>query len=303
MARRVNLSQLRSQLRQAESKRRQQIQKVNSAIREYNNKVTQYNASRRTAIDSYNRAVRSYNTRVRANQTRLRTALSQLGRQNVPASHSRLHRSTLSLANAYDRLDNSTVEPYFADLAENEAANSVQVLNSLLDETSGSDISGTDLNDSEIREGLSRISQDLDSRWQGALYALNADNPDAARHFCSSSREILTMILEIKAPNDDVFDRFPECDTTNQRTPTRRTKIRYCLDFYGITDDLLEEFIETNFADLNLLFNDLNAGTHGPAGKFTLSQLLSIKERVGHTIRFMCQFGNPDVGLTYRGIS
>lgn len=275
--------------RQAQAKQRQQIQKINRENREYNRKVRQHNAARKRAIDAYKRDVCAHNARVRANRSRLKSSLQRLARQTVTVRYTVLHQSVTTLSTAYGRLDSAGADPFLSDLAEQEAANSVTVLNSLLGDTEDTEVADEDLNDTLIAGELALISSDLDRRWRGAIYALNSENPDAARHFCTSTREIVTTILDTMAPDADVFARFPNCQSTDQGTPTRRSKIHYCLDRSGAADNALESFIDANIDNVVTLFTELNAGTHGPAGKFSLPQLVAIKTRVEDAIRFMCQ--------------
>ena len=129
----------------------------------------------------------------------------------------------------------------------------------------------------------------MQERWAGAIFALNPHNPDAARHFCSSSREILAEILNSEAPDEEVLARLPNCPVTEQGTPTRRAKIYYCLERSGLSNEALEDFTESNIKDLSNLFNELNTGTHGPAGRFSLPQLTAIKTRVEDAIEFICK--------------
>ena len=102
------------------------------------------------------------------------------------------------------------------DLSEREAANSVAVVNALLDPTSSIVEPGLPLQETTIEDELAVISEELDSRWRGALFALNPSNPEASRHFCSSSREIIAAILETKAPDELVFRVLPGCSTTTR---------------------------------------------------------------------------------------
>ena len=285
--RRISTSQLRSAIRKVQSKRRQAIQNSNSETRRRNNQVRQNNASRKRAVDAYKREVRAYKTRVRANRARLESALKRRARQPVTVRYTVLHQSALSLANAYDRLDNTRADPFLSDLAEQETANSVALLNSLGD---GIQADGAIVNSPIATEiELAHISPELDKRWHGAVYALSPENPDAARHFCVSAREILTRILSIEAPNTDVFYRYPDCETTEGGTPTRRSRIRYCLDRRSRSNHALESFVEGDIKDIMLLFDELNSGTHGPAGTFSLPQLTGIRTRARDAIRFMCE--------------
>lgn len=58
------------------------------------------------------------------------------------------------------------------------------------------------------------------------LYALNPQNPDAARHFCTSARECIVKILDVAAPDDVVVQRLPNPQWTDDGKLTRRSKLR-----------------------------------------------------------------------------
>ncbi len=282
MPRRVSASQLRSKLRQAEAKQRQAVQRYNSEVR-------RYNSERKRRIGAYNREVRSYNSRLRSNRYRLQSALQRLARQSVTVQFTPLHQSSLLLSTAYERLDNGGADPFLSDLAERETANSVSVLNVLLGDEELSPGNVDDLTTSRIIDSLAGFSEDLAMRWAGAIFALNPANPDAARHFCTSAREIIAKILNMEAPDEDVIVESPNCQVTERGTPTRRAKVHYCLDRSGLTNVFLEGFVEANIKDLTVLFDDLNSGAHGSAGKFTLEQLVAIKSRVEDAIDFICE--------------
>lgn len=282
MPRRISSSQLRSELRQAQAKNRQAVQRYNSEVRKHN-------AEQKRRVDHYNRAVHTHNSRLRENRRRLQSALQRLSRQSVTVRLTSLHQSSISLSTAYERLNEGDADPFLSDLAERETANSVSVLNALLGEDEDADNSVGDLKTSRITGSLSSFSQDLGSRWSGALFALDPANSDAARHFCTSSREIIAEILDVEAPNEKVLASYPDCQVTEHGTPTRRAKVQYCLDRKGLSNEYLESFIEVNIRNLTILFRDLNSGAHGPAGKFTLDQLGMIKSRVEDSIDFIYQ--------------
>lgn len=138
-----------------------------------------------------------------------------------------------------------------------------------------------------LLEFLQKISGDVLDRWKGALYSLNPNNPDAARHFCTSAREVITQILETKAPDVDVFKALPNCDKTQRGNATRRSKIRYFLYKKGLSDDHLEEFVEQDMIAVVELFDVFNSGTHGSAGAFTHTQLVALRKRVEDGILFL----------------
>lgn len=282
MPRRLTSSQIRTKLRQVQTRQRQ-------AISTYNNKVRQYNSRIRQSIDAYNREVRAHNARVRANRGRLESALRRLTTQNINVRYTSFHKSAVALSAAYERLDNSDADPFLSDLAERDTANSVTVLNSLLVDAGYSQEPEGELNSTRISQALATFSADLDDRWSGAVFALNPNNPEASRHFCTSAREIIAEILNSEAPDAEVLAQIPNCPLTDHGTPTRPAKIHYFLLRRGKNHLALEGFIETNISDLSVLFKDLNSGTHGPAGRFTLPQLSAIKTRVEDAIEFICE--------------
>ena len=122
---------------------------------------------------------------------------------------------------------------------------------------------------------------------RGALYALSPANPDAARHFCTSSREILVSVLDIQAPDEVVLTHIPNCSTTEQGRPTRRAKIEFCLERKVVVAPELVDFINEDLENVSMLFGVFNEGTHGAAGKFDLDELASLKTRVEDAIRFL----------------
>ena len=230
MPRRISASQFRSKIRQAQAKQRQAIQR-------HNNEVRRYNSERKRRIDAYNREVRTYNSRLRSNRNRLKSALRRLASQPVTVQFTSLRQSSLILSAAYEQLDNGGADPFLSDLAERETANSASVLNILLGDEEHTPGSVDDLEKSRIADSLSRFSEDLTMRWSGAIIALNPANPDAARHFCTSAREIIAEIINMEAPDKDVIARFPNCQVTERGTPTRRAKVHYCLDSSGLANE------------------------------------------------------------------
>ena len=289
MARRISRSQMQSKLRQAQANRRQAVQKVNNAINKHNNEVRSRNARVNTAVNNYNREVRAHNARVRANQSRLRSALSRLSHQTITVRYTTVHRSVQELTGAYEQLDASNADPFLSDLAERETANSAQVLSSLLEDRGDPPEAALEFTNTTITESLVSISPELNNRWGGALFALHPNNPDAARHFCASSREIIATILDIEAPNAEVLQRLPDCPMTPQGTPSRRAKLQFLLQRQGHSDEALEIFADTNITDVLDLFPLLNSGTHGPAGTYSITQLSTIKNRVEGAIEFICE--------------
>ncbi|MHA6628350.1 pPIWI-associating nuclease domain-containing protein [Pseudonocardia sichuanensis] len=282
MARKVTPAQLKRMVRQAEQKQKSAINKYNSEVRKLQRN-----------INSYNREVATYNSRVRSHNSRLRAEMRRLQRAHSTSRYVAVQSSTYALHEAFDEVDlavergDLTSEGLdIADLAEGETANSAAVANALLDERD-LPVDSTNFRTTAITNELSGISDELDSRWRGALFALNPENPDAARHFCTSAREVLVMLLEFAAPNKTILAEFPNCKKTDAGQPTRREKISYLLARKGVDEASLAAFIDTDINDVLTLFRTFNEGTHGSAGKFGIGQLGSIKERVEGAIRFI----------------
>ena len=108
-------------------------------------------------------------------------------------------QSTSAFVEAYDRADASlgtghasAADHRFLDLVSDEAANSVYLANALDGDGDANDALTEDrLRAPSMANELRDFGDDLVSRWTGALFALSPRNPDAARHFCTSAREVV----------------------------------------------------------------------------------------------------------------
>ena len=288
MVRKISLSQFKSKIRSIENQQKQAIRRHNQGVRKYNQDVNR-------VINKYNQEVRVHNTRVRANSAKINAELAKIQRRTT-TRYPVYHTSVISLHESFIRLEaHSNVgqignhDRLLLDLSERENANSLEVMNALLGDVDVTAIhSVDDLQSTHIITELQKISDDLDNRWKGAIYSLSPKNPDAARHFCTSAREIFGQILDSRAPNEKVLKVIPDCHLTDMGIPTRREKIKYILQNRSATSSVFLEFAEQDIANVLELFRLLNDGTHGSAGKYDLSQLLSIKKRVEDGLIFLC---------------
>lgn len=287
MARRITSSQLRSQIRRAEQQHRQAINKYNAEVRKYNSDV-------RRAVVTYNRNVNAYNAQVRSNRQRFRQELARLNSSARTTQRVVHQHRVMVVRQSFARVERSVEVGLWEagddifDMVEGEAANSVAVLNTLLDEPlAESDEAWTELQATSILEELQDIGPDLVKSWTGALYSLAPANPDAARHFCTSAREMLATILDIEAPQAAVLQADPDAPRTKDGRVTRRARLAYLLERRGTPDPDLEEFVEVDVEDVVALFEEVNGGTHGMVGQYDRSQLAAIKDRVEGVIRFV----------------
>ncbi|MDO3386024.1 hypothetical protein QWI17_09265 [Gilvimarinus sp. SDUM040013] len=279
-------SQIRSAIRQAQSKRKQAIDRYNREVRRHNQNVKQ-------AVNNYNNEVRRYNARVRANRQKIASELRRL-QSSSTARYQIVKTSAIALNSYYERLDagGSALENVhhggeFLDLSERENANSLALSNALESEADESSIDPSELLRTEIDGMLQKLSSDLSNRWKGALFSLNPQNPDAARHFCTSAREVFVQILDMNAPDEKVLASYPDCDTTPSGCPTRKEKVRYLLGRCDLLTTEAVDFVDEDVKNVLALFRVFNDGTHGSSGKFGLNKLLSIKTRVEDGITYL----------------
>ncbi len=298
MPRRVTPSQLRSMIRQGEVKQRQAVRRYNAEARKHNasvkRAVDEHNANVRRArreVNEYNRKARAHNARVRADRRRLQTELARLERQRSATRYVSAQSSTAALHTAFRRVDLAAESELWGaegnalvDLAEAETANSAAATNALLAPAADAvpPSEGTVLTDE-----LLVLSEDLHQRWQGALFSINERNPDAARHFCTSSREIITKVIDLNAPNQAVLAALPKCRRTENGSPIRREKITYLLGRSDANYASLGDFIDTDVDDVLQLFRVFNDSAHGRAGALDLAALRALKGRVEGAIRFL----------------
>lgn len=294
MVRRVSPSQLRSKLRQAQAKTKQAIDKYNREARTYNQKVKSAVNKYNQSVNRYNAEVRAHNSRVRSNRNRLKQEMDKLMRSaSRPSQRTTFRTSVQTVHRTYLRLETAAeVHRYgdqynqVLDLSEREAANNASVMNAMLGNPEPTD-EDESVQSTTLDPILNLIGVDMTDRWHGALFSLDPNNPDAARHFCTSSREIFTRILDTCAPNSTVLATIPGCERTPNGTPTRRAKIRYFLQQSNMTEIPLEDFVEEDMENVLELFQEFNDGTHGKAGRFSLDQLSAIKTRVEHAVEFL----------------
>lgn len=282
MARRVNTSQLRSQLQRAQQKQRQAVNNYNAQVRKINRAITNYNS-----------AARQHNARVRANRERLRREINRLNSSTRTTQRVTFRTSVTSVQRSFRLVENVADtarwigDDELFDLMEGEAANSAATWNALTDEADADDAVEAELRQSRITNELVEIDADLDARWRGALFSLSPSNPDAARHFCTSVRELFERMLTQAAPDAAVKAELPDYEQTPKGSVARRARIRFCLVRSGRYLPEIRDFADTNLQNVIDLFGEFNDATHGSAGHFSIGQLQTIKRRVEDALLFL----------------
>lgn len=283
MTKKLTPSQFKSKMRQIEQKQKKAINDLNRAINNYNREV-------KKAVNDYNAAVRKHNANVRRNRQIINNELRKLNttttvRTSYTVSSRTMQQHYEDVGRVYyEGVSVTPEQDRILDLIEQEQANSLITENYI----EGDNIPEESPEDIEIGDKLALVSDDLNNRWKGAVFALNPNNPDATRHFCTSTREIFTEFLEIKAPDEKVFAYNPQCQKTERGNATRREKIKYMMRNTNM-DESVVSFVEADIKNVLELNQLLSGGTHGPAGKFTFNKLVQVKKRVEQGINFLCE--------------
>lgn len=302
MPRRVSKSQIQSQIRRAQQQRRQAVNQYNAAVRKHNAD----NRKLQRAVSDYNRAANAYNQRVRDYRSRLRREIQRQATSAQSARYTTYSQSVSTLSRSFDRVDDSIEQGSFRGrhdllgMMGTETANSVALLNALstADDTEIDAEELDDLRESSIRPLLEEFDRDLAARWDGALFALNPRNPDAARHFCTSARELVHSILNLGATDDEILSLDPSANRTDSGHVTRRARVRFYLKRQHSSDPDMQQFVEDDVDNVLTLFRDFNDGTHGSAGTFPLNELRAIKVRVEDAVRFLREIISPTTRVT-----
>ena len=297
MVKRISSSQFRSKMRQHQNKVRQAANKLKQELRRLESEARRNDQQRRQAVNKLNSEIRAYNNRVRANRQRLNAAVTRINSQ-TKIRYTVTRHSAVSLKTAYDHLENvaeakSLGDQYneILDYSERETANSLDVYNAL-EADENRDVEAHE-DEAGFIQGLGHFSEDFSARWQGAVFSLSPQNPDASRHFCTSVREIFIGMIDICAPSARVLNEVPDCPVHEGKTPTRRAKIEFMLSKKGLAEPALGDFVEKDIDDILKLLTELNGGTHGDAGKFTLGQLSKLRKRVREGLEFLVMLGKP----------
>jgi len=271
-------SHFKSQIRQAQRK----------AERQLKNELNQ--ASRKIERD-INREIRNYNSKMQHNRQivlrelkKLQTHSTMTIRSSYTISLDAMQKHYVTIGNVYQNESLTPQQEYILNLIEQEQANGLITANVV----ENNDFPAENTDDIEIGAKLQHVSDDLNNRWKGAVFAINPQNPDAARHFCTSAREIFTEFIELKAPDDAVFQYNPNCQKTNRGNATRREKIKYMMRNSNMDESVIS-FAESDITNILELFHVLSDGTHGPAGRYSYQNLLQVKKRVEQGIYFLCE--------------
>jgi hypothetical protein len=89
--------------------------------------------------------------------------------------------------------------------------------------------------DDRLQMLLLKLDPELITMWVGAKEAISSDNPDNARHFNVSLRELFTHVLHKLAPDKEIESWSSNPADFDKGRPTRAARLRYI--YREINDD------------------------------------------------------------------
>jgi|GEM_PF-1530525 len=143
-----------------------------------------------------------------------------------------------------------------------------------------------------LRSQLLLIEPGLVQLWEGAVYSLDSENPDRARHLATSLRELFTHVLHLLAPDAEVQKWSTKPEHYHENRPTRKARLLYICR--NINSGPFSGFVEKDI-DVVLEFVQLfQRGTHEILIPYTPDQLLALKVRMEGVIRFLIEISKTD---------
>ncbi|MET8519509.1 hypothetical protein [Nocardioides sp. NPDC004968] len=276
MVRRVTPAQFRAAVQKAQRQQKKAVNDYKREVRTYNAAVRRHNTAVENQRRRLDQEIRRVNSRESSTFTGYRTSVTTLAR-SYEETEQHLAGHALSVA-----------EREIVDRVSEGAADSAYLLNALDgDGDPEADPTEDELRSPSLQTELQAFSPDLVARWTGALFALSPSNPDAARHFCTSARELMIEMLNIAAPDPDVLAADPTCDTRDNGEVTRKAKVKYLVNRRGVTDVSITDLVEADQDNVVTLFRTFNQGTHGQAGRFDITQLNAVRQRVESAVSFV----------------
>lgn len=122
--------------------------------------------------------------------------------------------------------------------------------------------------------------------WQGAREALNSKNPDRVRHCSVSYREVLTHLLHLLAPDEQVLDWVDEePDYLHDGRLTRKDRVRYLCRNRKQKD--FGPFVVKDVDAVVEIFRLVNKGTHALETDFSARDLLELQIRADNLLLFL----------------
>lgn len=130
-------------------------------------------------------------------------------------------------------------------------------------------------------------SKDLIALWQGANKSLDSTNPDYARHFAVSFRELFTQILHRLSPTHEIKKWTNDDKLFDNGKPTRKARLLFICR--SVNHDIFSDFLEKDVEAILELLKLFQRGTHQVIIPFTHKQLVALKARVESAIIYLIE--------------
>lgn len=136
---------------------------------------------------------------------------------------------------------------------------------------------------------LADLDPNLIEMLRGANDARKSSNPDRARHFSISARELLSHVLRLLAPDEEVRKWTKLPDHYKDGKPTRKARLLFICR--TINSNRLNRFVEKDTVALLELMDILHGGTHGLQSGLTDEQMRALDLRLEGALRFLLEIG------------
>ena len=137
----------------------------------------------------------------------------------------------------------------------------------------------------DIEALLSQFDKSLIKLWQGATQAVTSSNPDAARHYSISLRELLTHIIHRLAPDDQIRSWSDSPELYHDGKLTRRARLLYICR--GINHEPFSRFLRKDIDSILACFELFQEGAHAIDANLSTIQLDLLRIRTESSIRFL----------------
>jgi len=145
--------------------------------------------------------------------------------------------------------------------------------------------------EAELPKLLTDLSPDLVPVLRGAMETLKTDNPDRARHFTTSMRELFTRVLHELSPDDEIREWTQSSelfkDNDPKKAPTRKGRLLFICR--NINHGPFCDFIDKDIAAFLGIMDLFQRGTHEIPSPYTPNQLQALKVRAESAIRYIIE--------------
>jgi len=139
----------------------------------------------------------------------------------------------------------------------------------------------------DTTELISSINPDFVSLLSGAEESLLSKNSDKIRHSITSLRELLTQIMHILSPDNEIVRIYSDKKYYDDKgKPTRRTRLMYIFKNHD-GNDYLVDFYDADINAILCLFDLYQKGTHEVKSSMNDDQLKYIISRTKNLICYL----------------